>query len=67
MQGLTAEKVHWAHRFEKECGGGGHPACDDGPGNPFKQRQVFRREVCPFRTNGEGVPETGSKILCATG
>jgi hypothetical protein len=45
----------------------GHAARDDGVGDPFEQGQVFDREGGLFGTHGKRVPETGSKILCATG
>lgn len=67
VQRLAAEKVHGPHRFEKQRGRCRHAALDDGVGNPFKQSQVIDGEGCLFGTHGKGVPETGSKILCATG
>lgn len=63
VQRLAPEKVHGSHRFEKERGRRGHTARHDGVGHPFKQGQVLRCEVVLFWSNGEGVPEIGSKIL----
>ena len=65
VQRLTAEKVHGSNRFEKERGRRCHAAPDDGVGDPFEQGYIFCRKGLLFWSNGEGVSETGSKILGA--
>ena len=67
MQRLAAEKIHGTHGFQKQRGRRRHATCDDGLGDPFEQGEVLSREVLLFRANGEGMPETSSKILCAPG
>ena len=67
VQCLTPEKIHGAHRLEKQGGRCRHAARHDGVGNPLEQGQIFDGEGGVFRTNRKRVPETGSKILCATG
>ncbi len=67
VQGLAAEKIHGAQRFEEERGRCRHTARHDGFGNPFEQREIIRGEGLSFGTQGKGMPESGSEIVGATG
>ena len=67
VQRLAAEKIHGAHRFEKERGRGRHAARDDRVGDSLEQCQIVRREGRLLGTQGKGMAEAGSKIVGATG
>ena len=67
MQRLAAEKIHGAHRFEKERGRCRHAARHDRVGNPFEQREIIGGEGRLIGTQGKGMAEASSKIVGATG
>ncbi|CUS33335.1 hypothetical protein COMA2_130018 [Candidatus Nitrospira nitrificans] len=62
MQGLTAQKIHRPHGFQKHRRRSRHASFDNHLGYSFKQLDIFNGEGLSLRSNGKRMAQAGSQV-----